>query len=141
MLASVNGSIVKLYGLKQNNLYYEDEQGIVRWDIASGERKLIFIFNKNEVQDIYDKQLILRDNDTPLLRIYGYVNGQFQDWLLTLSKEPVEKADAVHVACITDNVSDRVRNCVGVAARNNPDFHISMRMETAWMYRIIIQRL
>lgn len=122
MLASVNGSIVKLYGLKQNNLYYEDEQGIVRWDIASGERKLIFIFNKNEVQDIYDKQLMLRDNDTPLLRIYGYVNGQFQDWLLTLSKEPVEKADAVHVACITDNVSDRVRNCVGVAARNNPDF-------------------
>ena len=94
----------------------------MRWDIASGERKLIFIFNKNEVQDIYDKQLMLRDNDTPLLRIYGYVNGQFQDWLLTLSKEPVEKADAVHVACITDNVSDRVRNCVGVAARNNPDF-------------------
>ena len=56
---------MKLYGLKQNNLYYEDEQGIVRWDIASGGRKLIFIFNKNEVQDIYDKQLILRDNDTP----------------------------------------------------------------------------
>lgn len=122
MLASIKGSIVQLYGLKQNNLYYEDNQGIVKWDITSGERKLIFIFNENEIQDIYDKQLILRDNASPLLRIYGYVNGQFQDWLLTLSEDPVEKEDAVHVACLIDDVSDRVYNCVGVTARNNPDY-------------------
>ena len=40
-----------------NELYYENAEGIVRWDIVCGERKLVFGFVENGIQDYYKKQL------------------------------------------------------------------------------------
>ena len=120
-LATIDGDIIQLYGMKGNELYYENNDGIVRWDIASGERKLIFAFNENGVQNVYRTQLVIRNNAAPVLRMYGWVNEQFEDWLMVMSEQPVEKADPVRVVSLT-KVSDRVRSCVSIAARHNPDF-------------------
>ena len=93
---------MQLYGLKENNLYYENNDGIIRWDVTSGTRKLIFEFKENGVLDVYKKQLVLRSDDTTVLRVYGQINGEFEDWLLVMSDKPVDKNDPVRVVSLTN---------------------------------------
>lgn len=120
-LATINDIILQLYGLKENNLYYENNDGIIRWDVTSGTRKLIFEFKENGVLDVYEKQLVLRSDDTTVLRMYGQINGEFEDWLLVMSDKPVDKNDPVRVVSLT-NESNRVKTCARVAARKNPEY-------------------
>ena len=120
-LATINDIILQLYGLKENNLYYENNDGIIRWDVTSGTRKLIFEFKENGVLDVYKKQLVLRSDDTTVLRMYGQINGEFEDWLLVMSDKPVDKNDPVRVVSLT-NESNRVKTCARVAARKNPEY-------------------
>lgn len=113
--------IKQLYGIQGNYLYYEGQNGIVRWDVASGTRQLVFRFDENGINKIYQTMLVLREGMNPILRTYGTVNGEEEDWLVVLSEEPVQKPDAIRVSGMKV-VSDRIQNCTTVASRRNPDY-------------------
>lgn len=125
ILASVpDKGFVQLYGMQGNVLYYENDRGIVRWDVESGERQLIFSFSENGVSRIYDTMLVLQEGKAPILRTYGKVNEVWEDWLIELSEEPVERAEAIRIVSL-EGSSLRVKNCVSVCSRKNPDYAYS----------------
>ena len=89
----------------------------MRWDIVCGERKLVFGFVENGIQDYYKKQLIFKDDNSKVLRIYA--DGQYQDWLAYMSDTPVSKEVMVRISDIRDGCY-RVALSAGVAERNYP---------------------
>lgn len=125
ILAELSGEyILKLYGMMGNEVYYQTPSGIVRWDIATGVRQLVFGFSDNGISDVFRNTiLVLREGEPPILRLHAIVNGEEEDWLVRLSTEPVEHLDAVHIVCLTNSAmeSARVKNSVAVASRKNPN--------------------
>ena len=121
ILAELKGEQIKqLYGMQGNLLYYEGRSGIIRWDVVSGTRQLVFRFDENGVSNLYDTMLVFQEGKTPILRAYGIINDEEEDWLMVLSDEPVERQDAVRVVCLTE-ISSRVKECAAVASRRNPN--------------------
>lgn len=115
-------SIEQVYGIQGNDLYYESfERGIVRWNIVTGERTLVFSFEENGVLRFYDTMLALREGQPPVFRMYGTVNGAAQDWLVPFSLQRTEKADAVRIVNL-NRESPSVKECVAAASRWNPGF-------------------
>lgn len=111
----------QLYGMQGNILYYQNDRGIVKWDVESGKRQLVFSFMENGVPHVYDTMLVLREGKTPILRTYGKVNGVWEDWLVTLSEEPVERPEAIRIVSLEED-SLRVKNCISICSRRNPDY-------------------
>lgn len=111
----------QLYGMQGNTLYYENDKGIVKWDVESGKRQLIFSFMENGVPRIYDTMLVLREGKAPILRTYGEVNDVWEDWLVELSEEPAESSEAVRIVGL-EEASLRVKNCLSICSRKNPDY-------------------
>ena len=120
-LAVLEGEYVKqLYGMQGNELYYENGFGIVRWNVASGIRQQVFRFDQNGVNDSFGTMLVLREGQTPVLRLCGTINDETEDFLVTLSEEPVERPEAIRVVSLTEE-SQRVRNSVPAVSRSNPN--------------------
>ena len=46
---SSSQQIEKLYGMQGNSVYYQVSEGIIKWDIQSGKRNLVFSFRENGV--------------------------------------------------------------------------------------------
>lgn len=123
VLAELEQEYVRqLYGMQGNELYYEGTKGIVRWNIATGERKLVFRFDENSIKNIFDTMLILRDGQSPILRMYGRVNGEEEDWMAVLSAEETEAAETVRIVSLEEKSVQKVQNCAAVASRRNPNF-------------------
>lgn len=116
--------VKQLYGMQGNYLYYEGQYGIVKWDVVSGTRQLVFRFTENGVSSSYQTMLLLREGEVPILRAYGTISGEEYDWLVILSEEPVERPDAIRVVSLTES-SNRVKNCAAVASRKNPNYVFS----------------
>lgn len=57
----------------------------------------------------------------PILRTYGNVNEVWEDWLIELSEEPVERPEAIRIVSL-EETSLRVKNCVSICSRRNPDY-------------------
>lgn len=122
ILAELQGEWVKqLYGMQGNNLYYENRKGIVRWNVASGTRQLVFRLEENGVSNLFNTMLVMRDGELPVLRTYGTISDEEEDWLVVLSEDPVERPDAVRIVSLTET-SSRVKTCAAVASRRNPNF-------------------
>jgi len=114
-------SVTKVYGMEGNNIYYEAREGVVQWDIETGERKQIFSFLENGVSSVYEKELFLRDGQPPVLRMYGTINRKEEDWFVLLSQEKVERAEAVRIAGL-EKTPDIVAESVFEAGRINPNY-------------------
>lgn len=122
ILADLKREWVKqLYGMQGNYLYYEGQSGIIRWNVSSGIRQLVFRFDENGIYKIYHTMLVMQEGKAPILRTYGTVNGEEEDWLVMLSEEPVERADAIRVASLKKTAS-RINDCTTAASRKNPDY-------------------
>ncbi len=122
-------SIAQVYGLQGNDLYYEsyEHNGIVRWDLVSGDRVLVFSFAENAVSRVHNTMLIFRKGQPPVFRMYGEVNGTQEDWLVILSEQETVKPDTTRVVSLnSDHIG--VKDCVAVASRKNPD--LNFRYET-----------
>lgn len=122
-------SIAQVYGLQGNDLYYEsyEHNGIVRWNLVSGDRVLVFSFAENAVSRVHNTMLIFRKGQPPVFRMYGEVNGTQEDWLVILSKQETVKPDTTRVVSLnSDHIG--VKDCVAVASRKNPD--LNFRYET-----------
>lgn len=66
--------------------------------------------------------LILRESKAPVLRMYGNVNGEEEDWLTVLSSEEMETAEAVRIVGLEEKSVQKIQNCAAVASRRNPNF-------------------
>lgn len=116
--------VKQLYGMQGNCLYYEGDSGIVRWNVASGERQLVFRFAENSIFDMsqqYRTMLLLREGKAPVLRNWGWVDDEEDDWLVVLSEEPEELSGAVRVVSLIET-SDRVTNCTALVTRRNRNY-------------------
>lgn len=113
--------IRQFFGMQDNTVFYEDEWGIVKWDITTGKRTVVLNFSENGISNSYNKQLILRQNELPVLRLYENKNEELQDWLAILSAEMVEKAEDIKVVSLVDDYSGsgQVTACAAIATRNN----------------------
>lgn len=117
-----NERILQVYGTLGNCIYYRAQEGIVKWDIVSGSRKQIFHFEQNGISEIYDTLLVLKDEKTPVLRMYGVINGEFKDWLVVLSEEEIESKESVRVVNLAKSFN-RIESSVVIAGRENPNYH------------------
>lgn len=122
-------SIAQVYGIKGNDLYYEsyEHNGIVRWNVVSGDRALVFSFAENSVSGIYNTMLIFRKGQPPIFRMYGEVNGTQEDWLVPLSEHETVKQETTRVTSLNGD-SAGVKDCVALASRKNPD--LNFKFET-----------
>lgn len=114
----------QIYGIQGNDIYYESFDGIVKWNIVSGDRVLIYSFDGNGVSKIYNTMLVLRDGQTPILRMYTTVNDEEEDWLVILSEQETEPPEATRIVSL-NGTSANVRDCVYVATRRNPDLNFT----------------
>ena len=89
--------IKQLYAMENATIYYENNDGIIQWNVSDGRRELIYSFDENGVSTLYKTMLLLRDGQTPLLRMYGNINNVTEDWVVVLSHDAVEKEDAVRI--------------------------------------------
>lgn len=115
------GQIYRLYGMQGNDLYYGVPEGIVRWDIVSGERKLVFKLKENGVDKMLDTALAFRENGAPVLRMWGVIEEEEEDWLLALTPERIERADTVRIVSLASETAGRVQATAARVARKNPD--------------------
>lgn len=124
ILADLNREWVKqLYGMQGNYLYYEGQSGIVRWDVVSGIRQLVFRFAENGVFDsshIYSTMLLLSEEKPPILRFYQPANNE-DDWMAVLTEEPEEQSGAVRVVSLVKGVG-RIKDCAAVVSRKNRNY-------------------
>lgn len=104
-------------GIQGSDIYYKTGEGIVRWNVTSGARTMVYRFNQD--QRLFRTMLVLRDGDVPVLRMYGSVDGQEEDWLVTLSEEEPELKDAIRVADLVRSPSSiyDVKNLVATVSR------------------------
>ncbi|MDE5893972.1 MAG: extracellular solute-binding protein [Acetatifactor sp.] len=112
-------SIKQIYGMQGTALYYDSYDGIVKWDLASGNRSLVFSFKENSVSNIYNTMLVFRSGQLPVFRMYGVVNEQDEDWLAPLSEQEPQVTAAIQVVSLNGN-SANVKDCAAMASRRNP---------------------
>lgn len=117
-------SLVQAYGIQGNDVYYQSFYGIMKWDIVSGDRTLVYNFDENGVSRVYSTMLVLREGEAPILRMYGTINYEEEDWLVVMSDQETELPDETRIASLA-TASSRVQNCVSVASRRNPDFYFT----------------
>ena len=111
-----NYPIESVYGVQGSDIYYEAWEGIVKWDIVSGDRTLVYHFDRDCISRLYRTMLVLRKGQTPILRMYGTVNGETEDWLVPLAEEAVKPKDTVRVASLTETSFD-IQGCAVTAFR------------------------
>lgn len=90
--------IESVYGVRGSDIYYEAWEGIVKWNISTGDRTLVYHFDQDCLSRIYRTMLVLREGQTPVLRMYGTVNDEEQDWLAALSAKEPEPGEAIRIA-------------------------------------------
>lgn len=116
-----NESFIQVYGFQANALYYNSYEGIVKWDLVSGNRALAFSFQDNSVSLAdYNTALALRDGQMPVFRMCAQSDGS-KDWLAVLVGQEPERPDALQIVNLCGD-SSRVKNCMALASRRNPNF-------------------
>lgn len=110
--------IRQLFCMQGNIIYYETSDGIVTWDIKSGNRTLAFNYRDNGIPDGYQTMLVLKEGQAPLLRLY---RNEDEDWLAPLSEEPILNADAIRVADLVGSGtgSRQVSECASLVSRKD----------------------
>lgn len=118
--------IRQMYGMRGNDIYYEVSEGIVKWDIASGRRTLLFSYRENGIgsgyETGYQTMLVFREGQPPLLRLYRALRDEPpEDWLAPLSGEAVTREEAVRVVDLTGGGmgSSQVAECAAYASRRD----------------------
>ena len=90
--------IESVYGVQGSDIYYEAWEGIVKWNVSSGDRTLVYPFDQDCISRIYRTMLVLREDQPPVLRMYGTVNEETEDWLVALSENESEPGEAIRIA-------------------------------------------
>lgn len=114
--------IKRLYGMQGNIVYYEIYDGIVAWDVKSGNRTLVLSYQENGISDKYSTMLVFREGQSPLLRLFWESRDDGdEDWLAPLSEESVQKEDALRVVDLVNSGvgSRQMSECAALVSRKD----------------------
>lgn len=124
-LAKLAGAkdIRRMLGMEGNNIYYQIADGIVRWNIGTGNRTLVLNFRDNGISTAFETMLVFRKEQPPVLRLYCNTFQRQEDWLVPLSAEELPKGESVYVADLVnkDPGSRQVKECVSLTIRKDPN--------------------
>ena len=122
-LGQMNSSkqIERFYGSQGNTVYYKVGEGIVQWNIRSGDRRLVFHFQQNGLPRGYESMLVLRKDAPPVIRMYRNKGEQPEDWLIVLSDTKVERDNDVRIADLGSDMlgSQQVSECATIMSRKD----------------------
>lgn len=113
--------IVKFYGMQGNSCYYQARDGIIRWNLKSGERNLCFSFQENGIPSSFDTMMIFRKDAPPMLRMYQWGNDKVEDWLIVLSDTEVSRDKDVKIVALAKDTPGikQVSECATICARKD----------------------
>lgn len=121
--------ISKLYGMREDEIYYESSdsiagRAIVSWNVKSGEQKRVFDIQKAGISG-YTILLALPQGRLPVLGLMKYGQGVRRAWLSALSEqEPAQKEEAVQVALLVP--WEKGAECAVMASTENPNLHFAV---------------
>lgn len=120
----------RVFGLWGNELYYMSTQpetrsgeGIVKWNIKSGERQWIYEFPMAGVTN-YDILLAKTNGQPPTLRMWKHQGAQMRDWLVPLTEQQSEVGVQVQVADLRGD-GTQLEMAVAKAAMETPYISIA----------------
>lgn len=121
LLASFDSGnrIQQMYGMQENNVYYEMSEGIVQWDTVTGKRTLVFGYQENGIGTGWQTMLAFREGKPPVLRLYRTLHDQTrEDWLAPLSEDVVVGEEAVQIVDLIGG-SGQVSECAALVSRRD----------------------
>lgn len=129
--------IVRIYGMLGDDIYYRSQDfeadRIVKWNVITGERDLVFDLRENGPGTGFDILMSLRRDQTPVLYVTRYKQGQRMEWLVTLQEQKPAETEAVRVSnLVSSGVSQElVKSCALSASMENPNVSYSYENSSA----------
>lgn len=120
-------SLRQVLGMQGKWIYYVNNQGIVRWDVLSGERTFALSYIDNGIASDYQSMMAFRDGETPQLRIVSRKRGYSEDWFVKLSNTEIKRKEDIRVVDLVAGGQDygcqMIAECAAlVTRRNRKDF-------------------
>lgn len=116
-------SFQKLYALRDGHVYYGTLDGIVDWDIRSGNRYMIFRYKDNAIMNTDNAMLAFDGEGRPVLRVIY----EKEDMVLTLGENP-EGQEEVRIADFTRARNGLLKSENAAFSRRNPLYGFSCEM-------------
>ena len=132
-------SFQKLYAMHGGHIYYGTLEGIIDWDINSGNRSFIFSYKDNAIMNPSNAMLAFDSEGKLLLRVI-YEN---EDMVLMLGEKAGEQG-TVRIADISGSRYNLLKSETAAFSRRNPLYLFSYEqpeegMETAFRDRIMAE--
>lgn len=117
--------ISQIYGMTGEDIYYKSLEGIVRWNIKSGENVQVLGFQTAGISVNYQTMLALRKGQTPVLRLTRCKEGVAEEWFAPLEEQKPTVNEAVRIADLSgfSETGERMAQCAVLAALENPNFY------------------
>lgn len=101
--------------------------GLERCDLETGESSLTCLtpeaLGLEDMEGSYLWNGCVMADGTPILRMWGNIDEEDEDWAMMLTREPPETADAVRIVSLAPETVGRVRAAAARVARKNPGCH------------------
>lgn len=121
--------IYQMYGMLGNDIYYRSRKteadGIVKWDVVSGRRELLFDLREAGLNTGYEILLALREGQPPVSCLSRYIGGERKEWLMTFQEQKPTDSAIVRVADLTVSGESKelVKSCAATASLESPAFN------------------
>ena len=125
----VNGSWLGMY---DSCMYYEDaaDSALIRWDVGTGVREKVMDMEALGLSGNSQFSMLLEgERDVRLRSVYGGKSTEIEDFLVTLSEQPPEQDDPVHLSILLDETYYDTKFLQGAIARFNrshPQYAVSL---------------
>lgn len=128
--------IEQMYGMLGDDIYYRSkamsEDGIVRWNIKSGRRVLVFDFQAAGLGTGYQITLALREGQSPVLRLTRFKDGKTREWITALAQQKPAADGAIRVANLAaDGYGPTLTEFARLTSMETPDFRYEYEDATA----------
>ena len=108
-------SFQKLFAMQNLHLYYGTQDGIIDWDIISGNRSVLFQYKDNAILNTENTMLSFDTKGKPTLRVI-YEN---EDLLLVLGEESNER-ETLRIADLSGSHYNLLKSEIAAFSRRNP---------------------
>lgn len=116
---------IKIYGMAGNNIFYQTVhpdsgigQGVVKWNIKSGERKWILNYDISGFGE-YETLLSFLNNEPYSVFLSRENDNITNDWIVSLSDVKGSKTGNIRVADLTGG-GNQAKNCAAYSSMGNP---------------------
>ena len=119
-------SIIQLCGMVGNEIYYENNQGMVYvWNVENGKRSLLIDYKENTILTTYGRLYVVGTDIPPQIRLYRNSNNANEvsdEWITILSKEKNENAVRIEILATEDGGYEMLNELAAFTTRRNPNY-------------------